>query len=465
MSALKDIHVDIQKVFTVAIILKIVSAFIGMLIHDRWILVFAVPMIIMLSYIAIGIKRHPDDISDEKFGDSCYYLGFVFTIFSIILVLLDLKSIGNEFDKVAFRFGVAMLSTLLGIGTRVYIVNFKRDIQDVPQTIEESLMDATKTFQIHLELAADGYKQFHEKMQVYSNQVITQLELTKDKYSQDLTEVFKKFSDDANKTTELLSDNFETLLKRNSDSVIETMKNFETELIRIAITLDTKLQEMTLPGDYFVGILREPVAKLRDEIAKINGEIITLSGALKSSSNSVGEEVSNITAGLRSWSAKISIALGKIVKGFDDSSTLMEKIRFLTAEQQQILDILDTFTQTTSNISISAQDMNKSVGGFITYIDGQIKGIDDKLQTISNDLSVTAGFENIKIEHLKKMEIVSEQMLYFVKGLPKEIAEIQLLLKKNNELIEIKLDDIQEKGSIKTELIDSESVKTQSDQL
>ena len=121
MKSIFDIR--LQKLFLVTLILKIGSSFLGWYLQLQWSLGFTVPLLIMSAYIFLGYHRRDNDVTDEKFADTCYYLGFIFTITSIIFSLFDLPNIGTKIQDIAVRFGAAMVSTVLGLGVRVYLVS------------------------------------------------------------------------------------------------------------------------------------------------------------------------------------------------------------------------------------------------------------------------------------------------------------------------------------------------------
>ena len=151
MRGLQDIK--IQKLFLVAIILKIGFSAVGWWFNDPWILGFGLPLVVMAGYIAIGVTRKDTDVSDEKFADSCYYLGFIFTIASIILSLFDLPNIGTNLQSIAVRFGAAMVSTVAGLIVRVYLVSFRKDASDAVRDAEEEVIEASNRFREHLVIA------------------------------------------------------------------------------------------------------------------------------------------------------------------------------------------------------------------------------------------------------------------------------------------------------------------------
>ena len=139
MNALLSIRV--QKLFAVAVFLKVVSAFFGWYLQLQWSLGLVLPLLVMAAYIALGLKRQDRDVTDEKFADSCYYLGFIFTITSIVFSLFDLPNIGERIQDIAVRFGAAMVSTVLGLAVRVYLVSFRPDSSDALKDAEDAVLE------------------------------------------------------------------------------------------------------------------------------------------------------------------------------------------------------------------------------------------------------------------------------------------------------------------------------------
>ena len=84
-------------------------------------------------------------------ADSCYYLGFIFTITSITIALTELPYLQERLADIATRFGVAMFTTVLGLAVRVVIVNFRPDVEDAARTVPDSLMDTANLFRVRLE--------------------------------------------------------------------------------------------------------------------------------------------------------------------------------------------------------------------------------------------------------------------------------------------------------------------------
>src|SRR5262249_586812 len=169
--------VRVQKLFAIVLTLKVLSSGLGWYFQLPWSLGFALPLALMLLYIVVGLKRRRDDVTDEKFADSCYYLGFIFTITSIIFALFDLPSIGTRIESIAVRFGAAMVSTVLGLGVRVYLVSFERDAGDALREAEDAGVEASRRFREQLAISFERLRDFESEVDLAAKASIERVNL------------------------------------------------------------------------------------------------------------------------------------------------------------------------------------------------------------------------------------------------------------------------------------------------
>ena len=127
----------IRTSFIYVISLKILSAIfavifplIGLLGYSLsyWILGFAIPLCLMIWYIIEGAKSVKTLSIDNQiiFGNSCYYLGFLFTIATLIISLFMLGAVEFDVGSISLQFATAMITTLIGMCVRIYYVTFSK---------------------------------------------------------------------------------------------------------------------------------------------------------------------------------------------------------------------------------------------------------------------------------------------------------------------------------------------------
>jgi hypothetical protein len=325
------LDIRVQKLFLVTFILKIGSSFLGWKLRDPWFFGLTVPLLIMGTYIVLGYFRRDTDLTDEKFADTCYYLGFIFTITSIIFCLFDLPNIGTRIQDIAVRFGAAMVSTVLGLGVRVYLVSFKKDIADAVKDAEDAVLDATRKFIEQLAIVLERLRDFESQVDTAAKasveRVNMQVENLSKNHAQKLNGFFADLTANNQKTLVQALGEVKAASQRLSDSVdgySEGMRanlaSIETKVGAFADAVTDRLKTTTFPDDYFAQHLKDPLAQLQ-----------TSSTALAGGINASLREVNDSTVVL-------SEALKKLKAKAGATENSLDTVLKLSQQQQAVLD-------------------------------------------------------------------------------------------------------------------------------
>ncbi len=343
------LNIRIQKLFLITIILKVVSSFLGWKFQSPWILGLVIPLSIMVAYIVLGIYRRDRDVTDEKFADSCYYLGFIFTITSIIFSLFDLPNIGTKIQEIAVRFGAAMVSTVLGLTVRVYLVSFRKDFADAIKDTENAIIDASQKFREHLVIACEKLHNFQSDVDNAARETVErvnmQVESLSKNHADKLTEFFEDLTTRNQAAFTHALDQVENASFELSNSVNGYSQGMRTNLASIedkvtsftdAIT--NRLKSTTFPDDYFSKNLVDPLSQLTTSV------------------NSISQGVSQVAGEVKDSTAVLTIALKSLRTKATNTETSLDKIVSLTAQQQVVLEtaqgqltVLEQLTNTLSN--------------------------------------------------------------------------------------------------------------------
>ena len=354
--------IPIQKLFLLTVILKVGSAGIGWYIGDPWGFGFALPLFFMSAYIVLGIKRTDTDVSDANFADTCYYLGFIFTISSIIFSLFDLPQIGTKIQVIAIRFGAAMVTTVFGLIVRVYLVNFKQDIEEAVRAAEQAAIDAAYKLREHLAIAVEKLQEFEVKVEEAANHSIAKVsvgveELTKS-YGEKLTTLFEHLAKENTKAIiqgladiKVASDHLAQSMAGYSASMKGNLVGIENKVTEFANAVTTRMATTTFPDDYFAKRLEAPLGKLAGSAINISTQVDAASGemvgAVTSMQNAIGT--------LRARSAEVEGAIERVVT--------------LAASQEQLLvgskaqvEALGVVGETLRNLETHFSELANRVG-------------------------------------------------------------------------------------------------------
>lgn len=246
--------------FLLILILKLASSacswalpnygYVGILdFSSAWIFGFWIPVFLLLLYVFIGFmrnKRNPNEASDIQFADSCYYLGFIFTVSSIIFALFDIHDLDYSLTQILMRFGAAMLCTVIGLAVRVFLIGFKKTAKDHKVQMERDLSTGVEHF-------GNTINQITERLSYLANDI----DNVGHRVNKTFTDVATQFAESAdNKMAEVQealeevkSKQIEQLtnaIEQYNDQINESMKETQKEQTTLAETLAKARNELVI---------------------------------------------------------------------------------------------------------------------------------------------------------------------------------------------------------------------------
>ena len=116
----------------------------------------------LFGYAAFSYLSNSNKSEPETIGDNCYYLGFLFTLTSLSIVLFQMGG-SNEVNNIRpliSGFGVALASTIMGVFLRVVLMQGRNDIVAREREARLSLNQATSELRGALALSIAEIKSF-----------------------------------------------------------------------------------------------------------------------------------------------------------------------------------------------------------------------------------------------------------------------------------------------------------------
>jgi hypothetical protein len=310
---------SLQKLFLITCVLKVGSSTIGWYLHDPWIFGLVVPIGFMALYMYFGYNYRDSDVSAEKFADSCYYLGFIFTIVSIIFSLFDLPNIGNDLTSIAVRFGAAMVSTVLGLFVRVLLVSFRPSMDDAMSNIEDQVVDSTQKVIDEFHTSFENLQDFRSEVMNASrdavNAVRIQIEEMAEEHKKQTETFFANLTQQNAETLgavmkdiqlagQLLTGSMEEY--RSSQQI--TLNNIDLSVVKFVENLFERLHGLQLPDDLFAKHLKGPIDELSLSTDEVTLGVKTVSNNVLDAAKSVGSSVKRINEKAETLSHVLDVA-------------------------------------------------------------------------------------------------------------------------------------------------------------
>lgn len=110
----------------------------------------ALPCSLLIIYAAI-VKYIPRfRLREDQAGDNCYYLGFLFTLFSLSLALAAFVRAGGT-EEIVEDFGIALASTIIGLALRVAFNQMRQDPVEIEREARLELAAAAQRLRSELD--------------------------------------------------------------------------------------------------------------------------------------------------------------------------------------------------------------------------------------------------------------------------------------------------------------------------
>lgn len=370
---------NIQRLFGAALVLKLALAVLGYILDMPFWLGFVAPLVVMVAYMFVGYRTRGNDVAEEKFADSCYYLGFIFTIASIVVCLLDVPkmSVGSGLQDIALRFGAAMVSTVLGMAVRVYLVSFRKDANDALQDVEQALLDTTRMFTAQLQENLKTLQSFEQqvvsasKSSVASVQV--QVEALSRNFSETLSEFYAQLSEENRAAFREMADEGKAASARLAAAVDDYsqgmqshLSSIESKVTQFADAVTAHLDATEFPDDYFAKRLKEPMDALVLETQNVGDAARAVNDEVKAAAVALRGTISSLNAKLKS-----SVA---VMDGVVQMAERHEALLVASEKQAQtysgFLDRLADIERTLDGVVATAGATNMASGEVLTRLAG-----------------------------------------------------------------------------------------------
>lgn len=338
---------------------------------------FLLPLMVMCWYIWYSykeVKSHPE--IRKTAGDSAYFLGFLFTIASIIAAMGDiaLSDMRQEtMTYVASRFALAMITTLLGMVYRTYLTEFEQDAaarssgggnQDISVVIR-AMMEDDSPFQ---------------RLQNSMNQAI-----------QNFEEIAHNASAIADTMAAAVQNLVEETGKKLDVSIVKLMEDSAKNIQNSALQMNTEITTAYKNQQEAINTIQ------RGSIDQLQSQLESMKAEYKS----WNEETKMVHSRVKKRSDDLDIALGKFATGFENISGNVSGIQTSLQEEIRIIETnlekLHQLSQVFDNGSKTYDDIHKLHDGLEKTFD-----VVQDLPQITNNLKSSALQFNESLSTLNK---------------------------------------------------------------
>ena len=352
---------------------------------DKPFLMVGLSIVLMLLY-AIYAYSYVESTNLSQIADSAYFLGFLFTLSSITMALVDyvaIKDAEKQIGSIVNMFGFALLTTIMGLLIKLLLERIKPSVNDLTDKTFTEFERTVSKFDLQLGSTADKFKMFEK--------------LVLDKLEKQVDQITKQLNVAVNQSTQ-------TLTKHVEESVISLRDSMRDSGTEFSNALNKASDEMDLPTDFFTNQLKEPLLNMKDQINSFNSE---LTEVIKSQ--------------------------GKIASNTEKVSQVVEKLAVkmdLTEKLPDYVEVIENSVNEINSITVALSNTNNKINEISQSFDEVVEGEKTKLSLTNEMRGQMASDLEFLQDYKKEMKNALTKSTQYIELLKSELTEAAALIVK-----------------------------------
>ena len=328
-------------------------------------------ILVLYTFYALGTARL--SMSLDRAGDNIYYLGLLFTLVSLTIALIQIFGVDGGLDRVRdliAAFGVALISTILGLFLRVFVQQFRNDPEDVEQEMRFELSEAVRMVRSELYGMVADVNSYRRAVGQSIEELNQETLTTLGSMAEQTSELFGSASSELEETSKSLSNTSGRLTRlsgKQGDSLESAVENFENSvgnLISRIDAIDVSSNVFSAKFDGVAGALQDVLERigerstLEEQAASHLGELVATleqlaAPQLRENLTATVNEIEQIEAGLTKLSNSVDGSSQKLVSAAESIvlSQNQNLIRF-----QSLVENLESYAETAEASTRAVQD-------------------------------------------------------------------------------------------------------------
>jgi hypothetical protein len=317
-----------------------------------------VPVGIMLGYALMIVLARNLRLRDDQSGDNLYYMGFLFTLTSLGVSLYQFSAT-RAAEEIVQNFGIAIGSTIAGVGLRVVFNQMRRDPVEIERIMRLELAEAARRVRRELDSTVVEFGYHRRTAQQAAADSFRQI-------AERFDEIVGKFDATLREVTDKLAQPLESASRHSGDTLAELSKTLTTTLGASAQQLGTETDRLSIRVNATSIALDDAIAKLR--AVETPGNVIraglepvaaTMTQAVERFSE---QSTGTMTAVTQSLEATSNAMIAMMEEFKSDSRVQVEQLRALLQKTDETMrTFTDILIKSTMEAAVQSDGLREAV--------------------------------------------------------------------------------------------------------
>ena len=433
-------QLSVKQLFLVMFIGGGLSIILGVLYSSLLLAVF-LPCTLIGVYAFATTKAKNSDLSKSKIGDSCYFLGFSFTLISLSAALINLSQQVDttvNIGSVVGGFGAALTTTLSGLLCRLWFTTLSSSFTSSKDKLEEEIEDAMRTFSNQLQSLVNEV-----------NLSITTIGATIGDTNMELNKSYKGQMQDNVKTisgsvatfaqrldeVEISPDMVVKPINTAMSSMIATLEQHGNDMAQIHSNVAEGTSGLSKQIDQSNQLVNSYIDKFTEEFEKISSDQVSVfQKAIDDMSQSVKHDLTDISGIKVDLTNSIVTELNVLKNQLDSITSLTEANNTALSKSYEINEsatqILATSSERFPKIISDLEGVSLPISKSSSDIGELVESLVSFKENITESKESLAGLSKVATDVTKKLNATSKSVDTSSVQLSEDISEIYSSLAK-----------------------------------
>jgi ABC-type transporter Mla subunit MlaD len=433
-------QLSVKQLFLVMFIGGGLSIILGVLYSSLLLAVF-LPCTLIGVYAFATTKAKNSDLSKSKIGDSCYFLGFSFTLISLSAALINLSQQVDttvNIGSVVGGFGAALTTTLSGLLCRLWFTTLSSSFTSSKDKLEEEIEDAMRTFSNQLQSLVNEV-----------NLSITTIGATIGDTNMELNKSYKGQMQDNIKTisgsvatfaqrldeVEISPDMVVKPINTAMSSMIATLEQHGNDMAQIHSNVAEGTSGLSKQIDQSNQLVNSYIDKFTEEFEKISSDQVSVfQKAIDDMSQSVKHDLTDISGIKVDLTNSIVTELNVLKNQLDSITSLTEANNTALSKSYEINEsatqILATSSERFPKIISDLEGVSLPISKSSSDIGELVESLVSFKENITESKESLAGLSKVATDVTKKLNATSKSVDTSSVQLSEDISEIYSSLAK-----------------------------------
>ncbi len=335
-------------------------------------------------YALMAYKGKSNFMEQEVVADAVYYLGFLYTFIALLVGFLS--SIGNVAAlNIIELIGVALMTTVVGLAIRIFLVHFQRLDVNEEEDIKQSVVQSMGLLNREINDSIQQIKNLREKsisnltgsIDDVNNSINSSLQNFQDGLGEQLNDV-------RNTVTEQMNVN----LKDQMDNLNHIASESVQHLSSVSKNLATRINNIDVPQNLVTDRINSALENFRNESHLLGNEVKEINRLLNSEKENI-IEANNKLEVLITNMGTLELDFGPLNDaantGGDLNISLSNLNSTLNNLNQAVASHSSQFTTNVSEASVSFTEVRDSIQDMSKEIQSTIDGLNSYLEKLMKD--------------------------------------------------------------------------------